>query len=273
MAILGGQRKIYELLVEMGISGSWGDAQRETALDLALRHGYSHLFSFDVEVAVENRCFTPLHLAVVLPFADICISEQLGDQEYRNVDAEDKAGTTPLHWACRKANSTAVKLLLEWRADPTVRDSRGWSALHHACWADDYDPVALLLSAGSRADDVDNDGKSALFALGDRGPNIVDLLLRQGAKKDRQDCFGYTALHWMARNVCVEAMSLLIARGANIDAQAKHGGGSTPIASAINKNRLHSVSALLKYAEIHKVRELCCVHNLLLLLTLERIQM
>lgn len=46
-----------------------------------------------------------------------------------DVNARDKYGSTPLHWATYYGHVEVVRLLLEWGADPTVRDKDGKSPL------------------------------------------------------------------------------------------------------------------------------------------------
>ncbi|CAD7673973.1 unnamed protein product [Nyctereutes procyonoides] len=49
-----------------------------------------------------------------------------------DVNATDCAGCTPLHYACQMKNQTLVPLLLEARADPTIKNKRGESCLEVA---------------------------------------------------------------------------------------------------------------------------------------------
>lgn len=70
---------------------------------------------------------TALHVAATHsnePFATLLIDKKA------NVNAQAKAGTTPLQIAVRQASIAMVKLLLANGADPNIQDEKGDSSLH-----------------------------------------------------------------------------------------------------------------------------------------------
>lgn len=68
---------------------------------------------------------------------------------------------TPLHYAVFNADFPMIRLLLEYGADVTMKDSRGRSPLHYACTgymvhiSDSYE---LLLEEGADCNDKNLDG-------------------------------------------------------------------------------------------------------------------
>ncbi|HEU4686994.1 MAG TPA: ankyrin repeat domain-containing protein [Vicinamibacterales bacterium] len=86
--------------------------------------------------------------------------------------------------------------------------------------------VERLLTGGASTDGVDADGTPALMAatlFG--GADLVKLLLDRGADPNRPGVGGTTALMWAVPNL--EKVRLLVARGANVNAQSDT--GRTPL--------------------------------------------
>jgi ankyrin repeat protein len=79
-----------------------------------------------------------------------------------------------------------LELLLARGADPNATDEYGWSLLHYA--ADSQEITKLLLDHGAK-------------------PNV------------RERGFGYTPLHWAARNGHAAVVQLLVEHGANVNAK------------------------------------------------------
>lgn len=59
---------------------------------------------------------------------------------------------TPLMCACLNRHTEVVKLLLKYRADPSLSDSQGYTALHYTIWSRESDMkgVKMLLSQCGR---------------------------------------------------------------------------------------------------------------------------
>ena len=88
--------------------------------------------------------------------------------------------------------------------------------------------VAGALSEGTRVDEPDEDGRTALIhAAIDGQLAILDYLLTRGAGADWQDKLGFSALHYAAQNNHVEVARRLLQGGAQIDIRDKN--GNTPL--------------------------------------------
>ena len=54
-----------------------------------------------------------------------------------SVNGLDKAGNSPLHWACRGGHNEAVKLLLQYHPVINAQNKLGDTPLHCAAWGKD----------------------------------------------------------------------------------------------------------------------------------------
>jgi ankyrin repeat protein len=56
-----------------------------------------------------------------------------------------------------------VRLLLDRGLDEMHRDNAGWTPLHYACFEGHISVCEVLLDAGTKLDETDNDGKTSLM--------------------------------------------------------------------------------------------------------------
>jgi ankyrin repeat protein len=101
------------------------------------------------------------------------------------VNAKDKDGRTPLHWACRGVHLEVVKLLVDKGADVNAEDSNKIIPLHS---------LAVRNSAA-----------------------VIEILTAKGAHVDAKDYRGNTALHYAAIYNAADAAALLVKKGADIE--------------------------------------------------------
>jgi ankyrin repeat protein len=84
-----------------------------------------------------------------------------------NIEARDKRGNTPLHYAVEMGQTELVKLLLvKNRADIAARNYNELTALHLATWKGHQAVVLLLLENGADFDTRDKIGWIALHGAG-----------------------------------------------------------------------------------------------------------
>ncbi|KAJ1468927.1 ankyrin repeat-containing domain protein, partial [Baffinella frigidus] len=95
------------------------------------------------------------------------------------LDAKDKIGATPLHWACSEGYHEIVDALLEAGAAKDARDNQGRTPLHYAVRQSNPEVVVLLLAAGVDKDAHDKNGLSALLASALAGQHENMQTLRQ----------------------------------------------------------------------------------------------
>lgn len=129
--------------------------------------------------------------------------------------------------------------------DPTSLQLELRHALHHQLW--DKALVAIIRGADPE-DQPRNEGDPALhWAVWNRRTDVVDALLRLGAKPDYisvgSSFHGYAPLHIAGAFGNADAIPLLLAAGAPVDARGKY--GYTPLMLAADKGRFAAAEHLL----------------------------
>ena len=171
---------------------------------------------------------TPLHYAVITnhpEFAALLLSRGADPK------AASGSGATSLHLAANRGFTTIIELLLSKGLDVNLPDSNGLTALDEAAWKGELEVARLLLAKSARP-------QSALSAAAARGHSeMVELLLKAGARVDVRDRGGLTALDlaFDSRNTKVVAVML--------DHGAKP--GSAPLQDAVLRGHLEMVALLL----------------------------
>ena len=117
-----------------------------------------------------------------------------------------------------EAKSVAlVALLLSNGADPNQRDEEGATALHHAVILGNASMIIpVLVERGANVNAVDANGITPLVhAVVNDKPDLVELLLRLGAKPQIKTKDGQTALNWAEELGFVDIIELLEAAQAD----------------------------------------------------------
>ena len=178
-----------------------------------------------------------------------------------DINAAGADGTTPLHWAAQLNDVEAVQLLLKANADARVANRYGVTPLHGAAVTGDARLLRLLLDAGADPNAELPEGETVLMTAARTGrADALAVLLDAGARFDAQErWFGETPLIWAAAQDHAEAVTLLAARGADVNAgsarqnyRSRRAGQSilalgswTPLMYAARENALHGGRALI----------------------------
>ena len=119
-----------------------------------------------------------------------------------NIDTKDDSGYTALHWDCFKGvvgdlnnRYEIAKLLIESGADVNSAMSEyGPSIISSACSAGNFEIVKILVENGADVND-DRDGSSPLIEAVRTGDmDAIRFLIEHGAKPNKIDAAGETAL-------------------------------------------------------------------------------
>lgn len=130
-----------------------------------------------------------------------------------DVNARDEHGGSPILWAAGLGSPEAVEALLKAGADPNVQDANGMTPLLWAANVGDSRNVAVLAS----------------------NPNVqIDVV---------DKISGENALMRAARNAKVDAVKVLLDRGAKVDARSQH--GMTAFLFACETGDVDTIKAIL----------------------------
>ncbi len=138
-----------------------------------------------------------------------------------NLHSQEK-GITPLYYSISKKGSLAeVRILIAAGADLNRQNAdSGFTPLHSANLERQPEIARILLNNGADANFPNGYDEAPLTRfvrlLGGR-TSMISLLLEAGAKIDRQDKRGWTAMHHAVRERKNEVVTLLLNAGADVD--------------------------------------------------------
>lgn len=193
---------------------------------------------FGAEPDLEVFGFSRLHYAVLGlgvndTFEDAIAATARGDEteqsEQDNVDKQDNLGRTALMWACITGNLKFVGALLQKAANPNKADNKGrTSILHWVLRCCSQELLDLLLGAGAKAEARDyGTTMTIIHYLVQRNPfasEIADTLYTKGLDINCQTVrMWWSPLECAVRSDSTDAVSWLLAKGANQDARNRLG--------------------------------------------------
>ncbi len=162
------------------------------------------------------------------------------------------AADTRLAEAARQEDTTAVRHLLQQRADVNGKLPDGTTALHWAVQADDLEMVGLLVQAGADVKAQDRYSFTSLyFACANGSPAVVRKLLESGADPNAADASGETALMTATRTGNLDSVKALLQHGANVKSKDTVT-GQTALMWAARTNHFEIAQLLVEYgAEVN----------------------
>jgi ankyrin repeat protein len=153
-----------------------------------------------------------------------------------DVNAHDRDGRTPLHFAAARCLPEVVEVLIQAGGNFKASTPSGERPLSLAVQElidpdEGYDvgdvtpgdrlvTVELLLKAGADTNSKETSGRTPLFHAA-RNPALLKRLLDAGADATVVDVDGYSPLHEAAIGGNAEAVRMLIAHGAQVNARDK----------------------------------------------------
>ncbi|MGA1824139.1 MAG: ankyrin repeat domain-containing protein [bacterium] len=201
--------------------------------------------------AVDSRGRTPLYLAALYGYPDIA-AYLLTKEADPNKGASWKDNATPLHVAAKQGNVEIVKLLLEKGVNPNIQTKHGVTPLHNAARHRKPKVVEILLGKGANIDAKDSFHKGVLHGY-EWSPEVsieltkvVQLLIAAGANVNSITKEGETPLMNMTSIGALDAMELLLSKGAHVNIKNKFGVDALQI--AINLDNDKAVMILRKYS-------------------------
>jgi serine/threonine-protein phosphatase 6 regulatory ankyrin repeat subunit B len=165
---------------------------------------------------------------------------------------DDDVNITPLQIACLiPCNSDEIiNILLKAGAAPDLKDKYGATALMSAASNGKKEAVKMLLEAGADPNLQDVIGSSLVAAAMHSGvfagenTEVIDILLKAGAKVNLQGKGGYTALMWASFNGDRETVNVLLKAGAAPNLKDEN--GDTALSKASKRGHKEIVNILKK---------------------------
>jgi ankyrin repeat protein/mono/diheme cytochrome c family protein len=179
------------------------------------------------------------------------IEQQIADSR-EVVKGVDAGGSTALHHAAGFGPIANLQLLVDSGADVNARNRRGSTPLH---WAiHDEAKVRLLLSKGAKINAKQGLGRTPLYlaAMLGNGVSTMRLLLAGGADPNLASANGQTPLMMAATRGDVDGVQLLIEKGADVN--ATNGPGQTALMLACASGDARAVQLLIERGADVKVR-------------------
>jgi ankyrin repeat protein len=154
-------------------------------------------------------------------------------------------GTSDVADAVMKGNSTALRTLLQQKADVNAPQIDGATALHWAVYRGEVEVAKLLIAAGAKVDVANREGITPLYMASLYGnPEMVSALLSAGADAKQTGPHGETMVMLAARNGTPEPIKLLLRAGADVNAHEPIR-GTTALMWAVEQQHPAAVRALL----------------------------
>ena len=223
-----GHVEIVELLLSRGANVHQVDGRKTTALVAAGWHGRTRIgellldYSADINAANELG-FTALH--------ECCDHSHIETglmllQRGARTDRYHFDGCAPIHQAAWHGHHALVVAILDQGCDVNLVNTKTHlAALAYACKQGRIEMVDLLLKRGAKIEMKTEEGKTALMWAAEQGHvPVVELLLDHADKViiDDPDNEGRTALFWAVLSRRMNTAQLLLDRGANREARDRH---------------------------------------------------
>ncbi len=155
------------------------------------------------------------------------------------------AGPSAVGDAAMKGDKTALRALLQRRADVNAPQVDGATALHWAVYRDDLEMADLLIRAGANVRAANREGVTPLAMASLYGnAAMIGALLKEGADPKELGPSGETMLMYAARNGNPDAIKALLEAGADVNA-TENLRGTTALRWAAEQKHPRAVNALL----------------------------
>lgn len=240
-AAYSGNHDATAALLQAGSTIDFTDAKGRTALMYALSNSQGatarHLVERGASLEFrDHKGNTPLHYAIrmnELEFFDYALTSKRASPRLAN-----DAGISLLMFAGRYGNSETIYQLLDLGADPNRHDDDGETALYHAVKHNRLDTITPLLINTS------GHGLNEMLSFSRVGNSQAVALLLDHVDVDAR-VNGETALMAAAYNNRPEVVQLLLANGADIEMQSAN--GETPLAMAALQDNEAAMEVLLQH--------------------------
>lgn len=296
---------IVDLVVDRFENVDLVDKQYRTPLLMAVYAGNVETVQFLLQRGADPNRFNSANGQTKIQ-PPVCFSAARGNakmiellaQAGAEVNVEDPIGDRPLHLAAQAAGNIfgqqadrrnagqpfvdSIRVLIQYRADPNLKNRAGRTALQVAAQRDFFDAVELLVqktddldfdlgtatllhwaagnglmttakrlisTAGLEIDATDESGRTPILVAADNGQAaLVELLIRNNANLDRMDDAGSSAVLLAAERGHAEVVRALIKAGANVEQLDASGQSALHLAAWNGADEV--VSELLSFSDL-----------------------
>ena len=163
----------------------------------------------------------------------------------RDINSSSSDGITPLMIAASHDKPAAYQLLMQNKAEPSLKDYNGWSLLHFAAKGGNTSIINELLSRNLEIDSrSNNDITPLMVAASHDKPAAYQLLIQHGADPVLTDKDGFSLLHKAAEGGNTSIIEKLLSLGLNVD--LKSSDDITPLMVAANSDKPAAYQLLMQ---------------------------
>ncbi|WP_264336995.1 ankyrin repeat domain-containing protein [Wolbachia endosymbiont (group B) of Chorthippus brunneus] len=287
MASGGGRLDVVGYLASKGADIKAKDKDGKTPLDIAIDRKHDSIVKYLKQAQLNEQ------LLAAVKDSDFNEVQGLVNRG-ANVNAKDKDGKTPLHYASQSIYSLdIVRYLISKGADIDVKNKDGKTPLDLAVQGNETSVVEflkqtqldldkqlltavqdcniskaeVLVSRGANINTKNDDGYTSLhLAVLKNFRSGIDYLIKEGANIDDKDNIGRAPLHWAARDGYLDIVQAITEGGANLDVKDKDNKTPSDLASWKGYDNIvqylkqvqldKKLSAAVKDNDCHEVKNL-----------------
>ena len=157
------------------------------------------------------------------------------------------ASMSPVADAAMNGDATAVRALIQRKADVNAAQADGATAIQWAAYRDDLEMADALIAAGANINLANREGATPMYLASQHGSApMIEKLLQAGADANALGPGGETPLMLAARTGNLDAIRLLLDHHADVNAKDKQR-GTTALMWAIEQSHPEAVKLLVEH--------------------------